>query len=74
MQYEVDVPQPNRKPEIPRTADIDTTRAAVVDQLCLKHGLVFTPRRGTPRLNVATNHGVRSFTWFNGCKAGMRAS
>jgi len=71
MLYEVVVPQPNRKPEIGRSAEVDNTRAAVVDELCAKHGLKFAPwtakgRRGIPAIR-ATHHGVTSVTFYTGC-------
>ena len=63
------VPQPGRQVEIPRSHEDDLSRSAVVDQLRIKHGLVFGPRRrGTPgRMAVSiAHHGtVRSVTFHH---------
>lgn len=86
MQYEVDVPQPDRKMEIPRSETDDNTRAAVVDALCRKYGLS-RPRGGRTYetkegikarpvtfTHTASNHGVRQFTFYQDCEAGVRLS
>jgi len=64
-EYDVLVPQPGRKVEIPRSEDVDLSRSAVVDALCRKHGLVFKHKRGTPTRMVvsAAHHGCESITF-----------
>jgi hypothetical protein len=50
----------------PRTSQDDPSRAAFVDALRIKHGLVFKHRRGSPRHMTVTaaHHGVSSLTFF----------
>lgn len=71
---EVAVPKLQRT-EVPRSEENDNSRSAVVDALCAKYGLNHKPRRGTLRFaHAATNHGVRSFTFYTPNNAGVRLS
>jgi hypothetical protein len=75
MQFDGDVAVPKQQIEVPRSAEDDNSRAAVVDAICSKHGLKFKFPRNTFRFaHTATNHGVRSFTFYQDHKAIVRLS
>jgi hypothetical protein len=79
MEFEVLVPQPNRKTEIPRSCFDDNSRSAFVARMVAKYRTTPASRRfkgvaGTPQhiaVSVA-HHGVTSITFHHFDRGGVR--